>query len=323
MKGFFYSIKAGYAIISNCLGDINGFVIGKAKIVQLWHGSPLKKINYDSELDSLSRQKMNRLRRIVVDLMDRISPFSIFRHDMLIAASEETKEKLRSAFMENKNRLYIMGYSRNDALFTTDWLASNQCDYLNNVKKQVSFKYIITYLPTHRQLGKKRIDLFEEYGFKINAAQQILGRLNAIFLIKAHYFDKKLNLPTVDENLRRVYVPSDDELPDIYPLLKETDILITDYSSAYFDYLLLNRPIIFTPFDINEYTGEEGFYYDYDEVTPGQKAKDWPEVFKLIPEIIQNDHWKQEREAVCNRFNKFRDNKSSERIFRAIKELLA
>ena len=315
-KGFLYSLRAGCAVVSHDLQDINCFAIGRARIIELWHGTPLKKMLHDSNL----HRENNKLRTKIIDLKDRISPFTLLRCDAFIAASEETKEKLVSAFRGDKDRLHITGYPRNDALFDTEWLTDNQCDYLGGIKNKVAFKYVITYLPTYRNLGKKEIDLFEKYGLKINAAQQMLRRLNAIFLIKAH--SGKLNLPTVGKNLGRVYVPSNDELPDIYPLLKETDILITDYSSVYFDYLLLNRPIIFTPFDIEEYTKGNGLYYDYEEVTPGPKARDWPEVFNFIQEALQNDCWKEEREAVCNRFNKFRDAESSKRVFEAIKEML-
>jgi len=324
LKGFLYSMKAGCVVICTCLEDVNGFAVGKAKIIQLCHGTPLKKLGYDSELNLflMPNKRKGRGRTTIAELANKVYPLSMFRYDVLTAGSEEAKKKLGSAFRESKNRLQITGYPRNDALFDTDWLAHRRCDYIDNVKKQVRPEYVITYLPTHRQFGKKRVDLFAKYGFQVSEAQQMLESLNAVFIVKAHYKQQKLRPSVRNEPSRRIYTLSDEELPDIYPLLKETHILITDYSSVYFDYLLLNRPIIFTPFDIEEYTREEGLYYDYNEVTPGPKAKDWSEVFKLIPEIIQNDHWKQEREAVCNRFNKFRDNKSSERVFQAIRELV-
>ena len=324
LKGFLYSMKASCVVICTCLEDVNGFAVGKAKITQLCHGTPLKKLGYDSEFNLflMPNKRKGRIQAMIAELANKVYPLSTLRYDVLTAASEEAKKKLGSAFRESKNRLQITGYPRNDALFDTDWLAHHRCDYIDNVKKQVMPEYVITYLPTHRQFGKKRVDLFAKYGFEVSEAQQMLESLNAVFIVKAHYLQEKLGPSIHNEPSRRIYTLSDEELPDIYPLLKETDILITDYSSVYFDYLLLNRPIIFAPFDIDEYVKEEGLYYNYNEVTPGPKAKDWSEVFKLIPEIIQNDHWKQERETVCNRFNKFRDNKNSERVFQVIKEVI-
>ena len=312
IKGFWYSFRAGCVVISNSLVDINCFAISRAKKIQLWHGTPLKKIGYDTNLHMFWRYRGGAKLRAVL----------WFRYNIIIAASKEAKEKLASGFKESEDRLRVTGYPRNDGLFDTAWLASNRCDYIDNIRNKVSFKYVITYLPTHRQLGRKKMDLFARYGFEINATEQILENLDAILIIKAHYFDKGFNITIRNGYSQRLYTPSDGELPDVYPLLKETDILITDYASVYFDYLLLNRPIIFTPFDIVEYTMEEGFYYDYNEVTPGPKAKDWRGVFELIHQVIQNDRWKQEREAICNRFNDYTDNENSRRVFEAIKETL-
>lgn len=106
-------------------------------------------------------------------------------------------------------------------------------------------------------------------------------------------------------------------------MLTQTHVLITDYSGVYFDYLLLNRPIIFAPFDINEYVERDRkLYYDYQKVTPEPKARDWPEVFRLLEEVMQKDDWKEEREAICDLFNKSKDDRSSERVFQLVQELL-
>jgi len=325
LKGFLCSLSAGCAVVSTGLSDINCFALGKAKKIQLFHGgTALKRLGRDRERNTflMPDRRKGKVRATIAELANKVYPLSGFHYDVFTAASEEAKEKLSSAYRDKKNRFCVTGNPRNDALFDTAWLARRRCDYLDNIKKQVSFKYVITYLPTQRRMGRKKVDLFAKYGFDVSEAEQVLESLNAIFIIKPHYLQKKLGLSIGNEPSRRMYTLSDDELPDIYPLLKETDILITDYSGVYFDYLLLNRPIIFAPFDIEEYIREEGLYYDYDEVTPGPKAKDWSEIFRLIREIIENDRWKQEREVVCKRFDKFRDNNNSERVFKAIKEIL-
>jgi CDP-glycerol glycerophosphotransferase (TagB/SpsB family) len=153
--------------------------------------------------------------------------------------------------------------------------------------------------------------------------------LSAILIIKTHafftahpcdgYTDTDLN----ETRFERIFSPSDEDLPDIYPLLRESAVLITDYSSVYFDYLLLDRPIIFAPFDLQLYTtAERELFYDYDQVTPGPKAKDWPDVLRLLREAMQNDSWSDERRKVCTRFNKFKDSNNSERVFQAFSRLL-
>jgi CDP-glycerol glycerophosphotransferase (TagB/SpsB family) len=87
--------------------------------------------------------------------------------------------------------------------------------------------------------------------------------------------------------------------------------------------LLLDRPIVFAPFDIQQYvTADRELFYDYDQVTPGPKATDWLEVLHLLREAIQHDSWKVKREEVCARFNKFQDCHNSERVFEVICRLI-
>lgn len=75
---------------------------------------------------------------------------------------------------------------------------------------------------------------------------------------------------------------------DIYPLLSSTDVLITDYSSIYYDYILLhNKEVIFYTFDINEYLSEcRDFVIDFKTVTPGIHIKNFGELYKIIEENI-------------------------------------
>ena len=171
--------------------------------------------------------------------------------------------------------------------------------------------------------------MFARYGFYANTVNQALRELSAILIIKthryftAHQFDGYADPDSHGARFERIVTLSDEDIPDIYPLLKEAAVLITDYSSIFFDYLLLDRPIVFAPFDIQHYvTAERELFYEYDQVTPGPKAKDWPDVLRLLSEAIQNDTWSAKRREVCVRFNKFNDSNNSERVFQAICQLL-
>jgi CDP-glycerol glycerophosphotransferase (TagB/SpsB family) len=110
---------------------------------------------------------------------------------------------------------------------------------------------------------------------------------------------------------------------DIYSVVPDYDILITDYSSIFFDYLLSDNPIIFAPFDYEKYiTKDRELYYDYDEVTPGPKCKNWEEVLEWIVKFKENPNlFKKEREEVKNRFHKYHDGKNCERVYEEIIKL--
>jgi len=95
------------------------------------------------------------------------------------------------------------------------------------------------------------------------------------------------------------------DYPEIMDYLNNFDLLITDYSSIYFDYLLLDRPIIFLPYDIDAYSGENGFTVPYDEFTPGCKPSTMTAFFHAILVSLDKntDPYKDERKrvnAACN-----------------------
>ncbi len=110
-----------------------------------------------------------------------------------------------------------------------------------------------------------------------------------------------------------------DEL-HVAEILPLADMLITDYSSIYFDYLLTNKPIIFTPFDYEKYiTKDRELYYDYNEVTPGPKCNDWNEVLEWIKKFEENSNLFQEkRYKIKNKFHKYQDNKRCGKVINAI-----
>ena len=79
-----------------------------------------------------------------------------------------------------------------------------------------------------------------------------------------------------------------EEEPDLHQLFKEADILVTDYSSAYVDWLILDRPVIFSPYDLQEYTDKNGLTKEYHELVPPPICHTPLEVFSSISEALEN-----------------------------------
>ena len=98
--------------------------------------------------------------------------------------------------------------------------------------------------------------------------------------------------------------------------------MITDYSSVYFDFLLLDRPIIFIPFDIKEYS-KRGFALEpYDFWTPGPKVYSLNELIKELKVFINNpEYYNKERKTVNHLVNTYKDGKSCERVWNLIEKL--
>ena len=111
---------------------------------------------------------------------------------------------------------------------------------------------------------------------------------NILFCIKLHP-KSKLNEEFRNIQSENIMVINKDADP--YVFLKMADVLITDYSSIYFDYLLLDRPIIFFAYDLEEYLNDSReMYFDYDEFTPGEKVNDYQELKKSILRCVNLDN---------------------------------
>jgi hypothetical protein len=100
----------------------------------------------------------------------------------------------------------------------------------------------------------------------------------------------------------------------VYPFLPHADALVTDYSSVLFEYLLLDRPIVFYPYDLDRYRRSRDFYYDYEKVTPGPRAADFEELLAALERTVgvgngavrddepPADEYADDRTAVRERF---------------------
>ena len=312
LQGIFYSLIAKYIFISYSYDDVGFFCYlfpQRTKIVQLYHGTPLKRLEIEK-----NRSILNKITKfILLSYLGR-------KFDFMFNTSDIATEKLNEFFKENMEKYIISGYPRNDGLFH-----NSDSSFLNKLKEKIIFEKIVFYLPTYREYSNdKNFNLFNKFGFNEDKLNKILEDNNAIFLIKLHpndytraqYIFKKIS------NNSRVIVINDDEIEsDIYPILNQTNILITDYSSVYIDFLLLDRPIIFSAFDRKEYEGlDRGFYFNYDEITPGLKANNWGDLCVFLEDIFKGDNFKNERIKISNYFNKYNDGMACERIFNYLKD---
>jgi len=309
ITGVVFSLFAKNVIISCGKSDVNRFFINGAKIFHLWHGAPMKQIGLDEKIDSVIRKNKNR--EIDNYFYWRILPkyiftlFDEYHVNFLVSTSKEFSKNLQTAFELSPKRILLTGYPRNDVL-----LMDNQ---INKYKEKTD--YLIMYMPTFR--SKKSIDdLLNEYSFSMERIEELLEKINGRLIIKAHFAsESKLN-----DMQGRVIKVANHPLLDVNHILKDVDVLITDYSGCYFDYLLLNKPIIFTPFDYEDYIfNDRQLYFEYDQIISGPKTKNWIDVEKEILKIVNgNDMYKEKRVQMNKRFNEFQDSNSSKRLFKTI-----
>ena len=131
-----------------------------------------------------------------------------------------------------------------------------------------------------------------------------------VVLMKQHPFVK--NRPAVPESCRNFLFDVTDSLA-IDELICAADMCISDYSSLVFEYALFERPMIFFAYDIDSYDDWRGFYYDYDELTPGPVVKTTEDLVRNI-ETFEKNFDAAEVKAFAGRFMSACDGKATDRI---------
>jgi len=297
-KGVYYSLIAGIAVVSSSWIELplTTFIFNKRiKLVQLWHGTPLKKLDL---------KKNNFAKKIF---------FKAFRlylgreYDIIASATSKNTKiyQEKNIFNAKKRSIAIVGQPRNDALFNKPDMA-----LLSKLVGKKTISNLIVFLPTFRNYPT---DFFgAKLKFNYKKVNSFLERNKCVLLVKFHDVEI-LRREKFSQNKNIIIA---NKLQDPYVILSRADILITDYSSIYFDYLLLDKPIIFFTFDLQKYEKNNGFYYDYDEVTPGPKVKNWDELLEALRLALDGrDEYKKQRMQVNKLFNKYQDGNSSERIY--------
>jgi len=229
-------------------------------------------------------------------------PFLKKKYSLMIASSQEDRKNFSTAFHLPVEIIKITGYPRNDLLFPSDNLQKNK----------------IIYMPTFRDSLGEKFDLFESHDFDMIRLSSLLNIYNAEFYIKLH----PVNIPDQNlidkiESFNNIHFLENEE---IYDKLNEFNMLITDYSSIYFDYLLTDHPIIFAPFDIDNYIqNDRDIYYQYEDVTPGPKCANWNEVMEWMEVFITDKKpYKDARLKAKYRFHTYHDRKNCERIMKTM-----
>ena len=282
---------------------INGrqsVVLAKRKdqiIVSTWHGTPLKKLGLDIG-NVYTRDPF--LKHSYIDVSKE--------WDYLISPNRYTTDILKSSFGYERE-IFESGYPRNDILYNADENKVNEIKSKLNVPND---KKIILYAPTWRD------DEFVDIGSVKFKLQLELDKLKEalsdeyIVLVRTHYFiSNNLDLSGVEDFAFDV-----SRYDDIAELYLVADILITDYSSVFFDYANLKRPILYYTYDLEKYENVlRGFYLDIHEEVPGPLLKTTEEVIDSIKNIESlKEEYKDKYDAFYERFCSIEDGNASKRI---------
>lgn len=300
--GIYYYILAKYIFFTH--GIFSGTKLNKNQVkINLWHGMPTKKIGF---LDNKNKE-------------------DVATSNYMIATSDIYVDIISKSFDIDRKNVLSIGQPRNDLLFRKN----------NSLKRlgieKVKYNKIFLWMPTYRTSikGDIRTDgKITGYGLPLLTKEEIiylnklLYKEKCLFLIKLHPMDKiKINyFNNLKNDLSNIVFFDDEKLINnnlqLYSVIAECDVLLTDYSSVYIDYLILDRPIGFIIDDFEEYKNSRGFVFDkYDDWMPGKKIKNFNEFKEFILNTKNGiDEYKNIREKIDKKVNKFKDEKSSERL---------
>lgn len=278
-KGIYYQLRA--KVFFYCCGQDDFFsaLLGGAKKINLWHGVPLKKIMFDDEFSPLSKINKEKIRKLAYNLMHD-------GNEVVVCTSSTMIDIYKRAFATDN--VCSLGQPRNDVFFTDEY-SYDSLDLMGIDINKYSIVYL--YMPTHRCEGKYELDMGKIINLK--ELQSFLSETNSVFLIKKHFYHSH-EITNTDDFLNIfdiTNIPCDSQL-----LLKKTDVLITDYSSCFIDYMLLGRKIIFYGYDKENYLLQDrSMYFNYDEIIPFKMVSDWDGLLLEIKKGPVISGWEMKR----------------------------
>ncbi len=306
IAGIWWCLKANYAFLTSGINDINHYFTNGIKQIWLWHGMPLKKIlNTADEWLSVSKRH-KRISKL-------LNPYQYFKPYATISSSNFFNKFLMDSFGLPENKILKTGLPRCDAFFTNikEQLIINLKDKFNNAK-------VILYMPTFRMTSELNGLPFNPFDSKFKFVQteflSFLERENLIFLYKPHFVDSGISINLKSERFKML---DDTQFNDLYILLNSIDMLATDYSSVFFDFIPTKKPIILLPFDYDDYLkkSRSHFFNMFEEMT-GIVCKDWNDFYNIMEgELISYFDFSKN-----NKFSDFLDGKSCEKLMLEIKK---
>ncbi len=284
--------NAKFLIVNNDI-YVRGFK-PKGYFIQTWHGTPLKRIGRDINDFLKFKQYIFRFEK------------QLGYADLLLAQNEYSKEKFKSAF-NNIIEAQVFGYPKNDFFYE-----KHNLDF----KEKLGFKKIILYAPTWRDNNKDNLGRFYKNLLDYEKLTKVLGEGTAL-IVKPHESEKVRILE--GSNYSNIIVDTKSNLNE---LMYISDMLITDYSSVFFDYMHTNNKIVFYAPDKEEYeTQLRDFYFPYEEENlPGKIIEDEQQLLDIINDFEIED--KDKYFAIKQKFIGIENGEVAKSIYEYVKKML-
>lgn len=240
----------------------------KTIYVQTWHGTPLKRLAMDMDEVHMPGTNTKQYKKNFITETNK--------WNYLVSPNAYSTEIFKRAFQYDE-KIIEAGYPRNDYL-----LNNNNEKEIKRVKQQLNIpedKKVVLYAPTWRDnqfygRGRYKFDL----ELDLDEMRNQLGQ-EYVIVLRMHY----LVAENIDLSGYEGFVYDLSTHADIRELYIISDMLITDYSSVFFDYANLKRPMLFFVYDIEDYRDNlRGFYFDFEKFSPGPLVRTTDELLAEI-----------------------------------------
>lgn len=292
-KGLWTALRSKTWFVNSYTSDILFCLSGGATVVNLWHGVGLKRCEFNIQTGTLAKRYVDK------EFGEVFRHPEVFRRpDWLISSTPFQSEMFARAFRIPVERCLNLGYPRNAIL---NWSDAQIKRFVAKYEPQTTrelidslaeYSKVYIYMPTWRD---SQLEVFSEQ-FSLPELEALLSEQNAIMLMKPH---PNTRVDSIEETTHIRFVP---RTVDVYGILPYTDVLITDYSSVLYDYLLMpKKDVILYLYDMEEYVRDRDFYFPFAENVCGKQVRSWEE---LKDTIRRMDYQLKEgdRQRILNKF---------------------
>jgi CDP-glycerol glycerophosphotransferase (TagB/SpsB family) len=232
-------------------------------VYNVWHGVNLKAIGVQAAADEAERKRF----------LDAAAYYT-----ETVASSESNRASLVAGLGVPSDRVAVTGLPRNDWLDESRPLPTNLAQQERCLVDVLGGRKLVLYAPTFRGQSGSGVYPFDDAQASI--VTQLLTDAGYVLGIRAHINARGYVVPPWAIDL------SSAAFPETQVLLRHTQVLITDYSGIWVDFLLLRRPMLLFTHDRNEYDGERGLIYDLRDVFPGPIADDFEQFVSELGGIV-------------------------------------
>ncbi|PMO06761.1 hypothetical protein BCT21_04860 [Vibrio sp. 10N.222.55.F9] len=275
LRGLLFFLNTRYLIGSHGHKDFFYPFSSKKIYIQTWHGIPLKAMGaLDKNRKARAAFKNGRFDKI----------------DYFLSSSNYVSHLFSRCFNIQDDRFLLSGYPRNDHLLHTS--------SSSKLREKYNCDYAILYAPTFRDWKTNGSYPFDEQELK--TINKHLLTLNAKLFFRLHPNDK---LTFEFNRYSQIVEFSSEQETDINAVLPCFDMLITDYSSIYFDFLLTGGDCVLFPYDLDEYIAKRGILFDsYSDCMVDRAANDFCSLIDLVFNCTRSEYELSEVERIKNLF---------------------